>query len=143
MSKRRFIQLAIVLAVVALAWVYFPRDNAGKSGQAGNGGAPIVSVKIPSLNAAAQQGEKLFNDTCATCHGTNAVGQNGVAPPLVHKIYEPSHHGDASFYSAAKNGVRSHHWPFGNMPPVTGVSNSDLDKIIGYVRVLQRANGIH
>ena len=103
----------------------------------------ISRALVPELTAAAQQGRQLFNANCAQCHGRNAAGQNGVAPPLVHKIYEPNHHADISFRRAAKFGVRAHHWRFGNMPPIEGVKDDDVDKIVAYVRELQRANGIH
>ena len=66
----------------------------------------------------------------------------GVAPPLVHVIYEPSHHGDRAFLLAAQNGVRGHHWPFGNMPPVEGITQADVMDIVAYIRRLQRENGI-
>lgn len=69
-------------------------------------------------------------------------GKQGFGPPLVHKIYEPSHHGDAAFQVAAAQGVRAHHWRFGNMPPQDGVTAGDVTAIIAYVRELQRANGI-
>ena len=36
----------------------------------------------------------------------------------------------------------SHHWRFGHMPPVAGLSRKDVAKIIAYVRELQSANGI-
>ena len=107
-----------------------------------HGGNRIVDVQVPELSPAARRGEELFNANCASCHGENAVGQEGVAPPLVHIIYEPSHHGDISFQLAAKNGVRAHHWPFGNMPPVKGVTEAEVAAITRYVRELQRANGI-
>lgn len=107
-------------------------------------GAPIAQVIVPDdLSANAQMGKRGFEAKCADCHGVNAAGQNGVAPPLVHKIYEPSHHGDNAFLSAAKNGVRAHHWRFGNMPPVEGLADADLKMIVAYVRELQRANGIN
>ena len=86
-------------------------------------------------------GKVAFEAKCAVCHGANAVGQDGVAPPLVHKIYEPSHHGDGSFLVAVRNGVRAHHWRFGNMPPVEGLTEGDVKMIVAYVRELQRANG--
>lgn len=106
-------------------------------------GAPIVEVAIPAeLSANAQIGKRVFEAKCAACHGTNAAGQNGVAPPLVHKIYEPNHHSDMAFVLAAKNGVRSHHWDFGNMPPVEGLTDGDVKMIARYVRELQAANGI-
>ncbi|MCR9111366.1 MAG: cytochrome c [Rhodobacteraceae bacterium] len=104
----------------------------------------MVDVTVPeTLSANAEIGKVVFEAKCAICHGENAAGQDGVAPPLVHKIYEPSHHGDAAFLLAAKNGVRAHHWRFGNMPPVEDVTDGDVKMIIAYVRELQRANGIN
>lgn len=142
LSKRNIILLLVVIAFGALAWLYFPSDNEMTPASRGKSGPPIVQVKVPKLDATMQQGEQLFGANCASCHGKNAAGQDGVAPPLIHKIYEPNHHGDRAFYSAAMNGVRAHHWPFGDMPPVDGVSTNDLKQIVAYVRVLQRANGI-
>lgn len=106
-------------------------------------GDPIVEVNVPGvLSANARIGKTAFEAKCAACHGANAAGQNGVAPPLVHKIYEPSHHGDESFWIATQNGVRAHHWQFGNMAPVEGLTRGDVKMIVTYVRELQRANGI-
>lgn len=107
-------------------------------------GAPIVEVTLPAeLSDDAAIGKRAFDAYCAKCHGANAAGQNGVAPPLVHKIYEPSHHGDAAFLLAAQNGVRAHHWNFGNMPPVEGLTPAEVRYIVSYVRELQEANGIN
>ena len=106
-------------------------------------GAPIVEVSVPTdLSANAQIGKRAFEAKCAECPGANAAGQNGVAPPLVHKIYEPSHHSDMAFVLAAKNGVRSHHWNFGNMPPVKGLTDADVKMVTQFVRELQEENGI-
>lgn len=109
---------------------------------AGDAGAPLVEVVVPELSATAQAGKELFEVSCAACHGANAAGQDGVAPSLVHIIYEPDHHSDQSFYQAVRYGVRAHHWRFGNMPAIEGVSQSQVGDIIAYVRELQRANGI-
>ena len=86
-------------------------------------------------------GEKLFNTNCSVCHGISAVGTNQ-GPPLIDKTYHPNHHPDFSFQNAIKNGVRRHHWDFGNMLPVAGVSEDDAEKIICYIRDTQLANGI-
>lgn len=103
----------------------------------------IVSVILPEhLSATDQLGERAYEATCAACHGENGVGRDGRGPPLVHKIYEPSHHGDFAFERAVQLGVRSHHWPFGDMPPQTDVTIADVKAIVSYVRTLQRANGI-
>lgn len=105
-------------------------------------GIPLVAVTVPELSAAERAGEASFNAKCASCHGINAAGQDGVAPPLVHFIYEPGHHGDQAFLVAVQLGVRAHHWPFGNMPPVEGITETEVASIVTYVRALQRANGI-
>lgn len=107
-------------------------------------GEPIVAVNLPTeLSENAQIGKNAFEAMCAACHGLNAGGQNGVAPPLVDKIYEPSHHGDEAFWIATQRGVRAHHWRFGDMPPVEGLTRGDVTMIVAYVRELQRANGIN
>ena len=102
----------------------------------------MVDVTVPELSAPEQKGAALFAQNCATCHGENAAGKDGVGPPLVHIIYEPSHHGDGSFYVAARLGVRAHHWSFGNMPAQPQITDEDVAKIVAYIRALQRANGI-
>ncbi len=106
-------------------------------------GAPIVTVALPAqLSEDAQIGKRAYEAKCAACHGVDAVGQEGVAPPLVHKIYEPGHHGDLSFQRAVKFGVKAHHWRFGDMAPVEGLTEGDVVMITRYVRELQRENGI-
>jgi len=101
-----------------------------------------VDVNLPSLSPAAAAGAKIFAANCQICHGVSASGGPG-GPPLIHKIYEPSHHADGSFFVAVRNGVRQHHWSFGNMPPVPGISEAEIGQIISYVREVQRANGIN
>ncbi|MDE0409035.1 MAG: cytochrome c [Alphaproteobacteria bacterium] len=135
--KRGALLLALAAAVGVAGYFYF--------GEGGNGrnGAPIVAVDVPAtLSARAQTGRETYEANCASCHGRNAAGQEGLAPPLVHVIYEPGHHGDESFQRAVARGVRAHHWRFGNMPPVDGLTRREVAGIVAYVRELQRANGI-
>ena len=94
-----------------------------------------------TLSKMAQAGEELFNANCSICHGVKAAG-TGQGPTLIDKIYHPGHHPDFSFRNAVSNGVRQHHWVFGDMAPVAGVSSADVEKIICYVREIQRASGI-
>ena len=86
-------------------------------------------------------GERLFNDNCARCHGTRAAGTDA-GPPLVDIVYEPNHHADIAFQRAVALGVPAHHWRFGNMPPVPGVDQAAVERITAYVRWLQRGAGI-
>ncbi|MDQ2091842.1 c-type cytochrome [Marimonas arenosa] len=106
-------------------------------------GEPIVTPRLPAaLSERATMGKRAFEAKCQDCHGEHAAGRKGAAPPLVHRIYEPSHHADFAFVLAVRNGVRAHHWPFGDMPPVEGLTQADALAIAAYVRELQRANGI-
>lgn len=130
--------------VVFISKQLIPTEQNPHSVQSTSGkkGAPLANVIVPELSAVAETGKIAFEANCAACHGVNAAGQDGVAPPLVHKIYEPNHHGDASFLLAVNNGVRAHHWRFGNMPQIKGVDEEEVAQIVVYVRELQRANGI-
>ena len=140
----------IVIAAVLVAsgvgyalWPVVPQTAMTENAISMQGGL-LANVILPAtLSQNAQSGKRGFEAKCAACHGVNAAGQDGVAPPLVHKVYEPSHHGDESFQRAASLGVRAHHWPFGNMPAVEGLTRGDVKMIIAYIRELQRANGIN
>lgn len=108
---------------------------AGASGE-------MVAVSLPELSGSAIIGQRAFAARCAACHGPNAGGIEGAGPPLVHQFYVPGHHGDAAFFMAAERGVKSHHWRFGDMPPVEGVTRAEVAAIIDFVREVQRENGI-
>jgi mono/diheme cytochrome c family protein len=86
-------------------------------------------------------GEAAFNRNCASCHGNQAMGTE-LGPPLVHIIYEPNHHSDEAFRRAVSLGAVAHHWSFGSMPAQPGVSTTEVEAIIRYVRWLQSKAGI-
>lgn len=119
-------------------------DLVAEDAAPGTTGDVMAEVQLPAtLSAEAATGKTYFDAACASCHGANAAGQDGVAPPLVHQLYEPSHHGDEAFVVAARIGVRAHHWPFASMPPLEQrLTDGELAAIIRYVRELQRENGI-
>jgi mono/diheme cytochrome c family protein len=87
------------------------------------------------------QGKRLYGNNCVSCHGQDLKGSDK-GPPLLHPVYEPSHHGDAAFQAAVRYGSRAHHWKFGDMPPVPGLSSDDVAHITSYVRQQQRLVGI-
>lgn len=115
--------------------------NAGMHGAGSAAVAPELVIVPERLSGRAVEGVALFEANCVACHGRNAAG-SAQGPPLVHRIYEPGHHGDYAFQMAVRNGVRAHHWRFGNMPPVPGLSETEVTLITTYVRELQRASGI-
>ena len=133
--------LFISAALVALMSVGCSSAAAPQYESTAKGAAAQTNITVPALSAQAVAGQQVFNTTCVLCHGVNAAGTNQ-GPPLVHKIYEPGHHADFAFRNAVNQGVPAHHWNFGNMPPVPGISEQEVEQIICYVRELQRANGI-
>jgi mono/diheme cytochrome c family protein len=100
--------------------------------------ADATDSKVPPALA---KGEALFTANCSVCHGIGARGTKQ-GPPFLDKIYEPNHHADSAFYRAAELGVRAHHWKFGDMPKIPGVTRDDLTQIIAYIRWLQKQAGI-
>jgi mono/diheme cytochrome c family protein len=87
------------------------------------------------------KGKVLYDQNCQVCHGKNGLGTNQ-GPPLVNNIYNPRHHADLAFHLAVRNGVRSHHWKFGDMKPIPNLSPEDVEHIVQYVRKIQRKSGI-
>lgn len=83
-----------------------------------------------------QAGADLYQANCASCHGVGGGGTD-TGPPFLHPVYNPGHHGDQAFVNAALYGVRAHHWNFGDMPPVPGVTEAQALEIVAFVRWLQ------
>ncbi|MEO5656598.1 MAG: cytochrome c [Nitrospiria bacterium] len=102
------------------------------------GAGRAAAVEVPAEHA---DGRRLFDARCAGCHGMGAAGTHR-GPSFLSKIYEPNHHGDSAFALAVQRGVTAHHWGFGNMPPIAGLSDEEVGGIVGYVRWAQRQAGI-
>ena len=100
--------------------------------------SPTAGTPAPAEYA---KGEAAYNRYCVACHGQAGSGTER-GPTFIHRIYEPNHHGDPAFLLAPRNGVRAHHWNFGDMPKVEGVTDDDLKEIVSYIRWLQRQAGI-
>ena len=120
-----------------LSGILLPLLVACATGESGDAAAP----PLPPTPAELARGESLYVSSCASCHGAEGTGTSQ-GPPLVHIVYEPSHHGDASFQLAVRAGVRAHHWRFGDMPPQPQVAPEDVAEIVRYVRWVQRQRGI-
>lgn len=133
MSIRRFIFIvSLISTIAALNACDRPEPEQVRQRQ---------HMPAPDFVADADRGETLFHAHCSRCHGKAASGTDH-GPPLIHPIYRPGHHADLTFYWAAKDGVKQHHWQFGDMPPVSGVSPEDVGHIVAYVRREQRRAGI-
>lgn len=82
----------------------------------------------------------MYAASCASCHGADLRG-TADGPSHLSIVYEPNHHSDDSFRSAIANGAPQHHWSFGAMEPVDGLTDADVEAVIGYVRAEQRRQG--
>ncbi|MDC1287790.1 cytochrome c [Gammaproteobacteria bacterium] len=88
------------------------------------------------------QGQLLYEKYCSSCHGVDLAGSDQ-GPPLLHPFYKPSHHSDKAFFRAALQGTRQHHWEFGDMPPVEGMTQKKMEKLVPYVRHYQQQKKLY
>ncbi len=95
----------------------------------------------PEMTAKLNLGKMNYDAYCGSCHGKTLAGSDK-GPTFISRIYHPGHHGDQAFFLVPKRGARAHHFGFGDMKPVEGVSDAQLGSIVNYVRAVQRANGI-
>lgn len=85
-------------------------------------------------------GATLYAASCASCHGAD-LGGTDQGPSHLSITYEPNHHTDDAFRAAIRDGAPQHHWSFGPMPPVEGLSDPEVEAIISYVRAEQERRG--
>ncbi len=85
-------------------------------------------------------GADLYQANCAECHGSDVRGTDQ-GPSFLSRVYEPSHHADGAFLLAVQRGSPAHHWRFGDMLPVEGLTPDDVAAIVAYVREQQRLQG--
>lgn len=85
-------------------------------------------------------GAIVYANNCASCHGADLRGTDE-GPSQLSIVYEPNHHPDAAYRTAIANGTPQHHWNFGDMPPVEGLSDSEVEAVIGWVRSEQQRQG--
>lgn len=135
----RYVDAMTALRMLEISLVALSLSAAPACSQ--NGVEPKATGTVAAAPADLREGEDKFNANCSACHGIGGIGTTQ-GPPLVHKVYEPNHHGDAAFQRAAANGVKAHHWQFGDMPKINAVKPEDVDHITKYVRWLQKQAGI-
>jgi len=133
-NRRLGLRSGLITASLCLLLIGCGEDPSGNDPQ-------VVHLTTPPLSETARLGAEVFIANCAECHGATAGG-TAEGPPLVHIYYEPGHHADFSFQVAVRQGTRQHHWEFGDMDPVPGLSDREVNEIICYVRELQYANDI-
>jgi mono/diheme cytochrome c family protein len=121
--------VAVALALAACGDDDSGGDREDASTAVGSGGSADLAL-----------GEQVYADSCATCHGDDLRG-TGQGPSHLSAVYEPGHHPDESFVAAIEQGSTQHHWGFGDMPPVEGLDDDEVDAVIAYIRSVQAAEG--
>ena len=110
------------------------------AGGCGTDTTAFVAEIPPQDPALVARGEELYQASCADCHGADLRGTDR-GPSHLSEIYEPNHHADIAFLLAVRRGTPAHHWTFGAMAPVEGLSEDDVAAIVAYVREAQRTEG--
>jgi mono/diheme cytochrome c family protein len=123
------ISVALALAVAGCG------DDAG--GDASLADEPAADTAAP---ADLEAGADLYAGACSACHGTDLRGTNR-GPSHLSVVYEAGHHPDGAFRAAILEGSPQHHWHFGDMPPVTGLDDAEIEAVIAYIRHVQEREG--
>ena len=106
-------------------------------------GVPAATVDEATTNAPLAvdaDGVAVYQARCAGCHGDDLRGTEK-GPSQLSIVYEPGHHGDASFRSAIRNGAPQHHWNFGDMPVVADITDEQIELVIAHIRAQQEELG--
>ena len=106
-------------------------------GGCGSGDGDTPPVADPE---SIQLGAEVYAESCASCHGADLQGTD-TRPSHLSIVYEPNHHTDAAFRNAIANGATQHHWSFGNMPPINGLTGEEVEAVIAFVRAEQERRG--
>ena len=90
--------------------------------------------------SAAGTGAAVYASSCASCHGADLRGTDK-GPSQLSIVYEPNHHPDDAYRSAIRMGAGQHHWNFGDMPPVEGLDDEQIEAVIAFIRLEQERLG--
>lgn len=131
MLVRRAAVVAVCLAAVAGLAACSDDSDTSDADDGGSGGAVAGDSAL---------GAEVYAESCASCHGADLRGTDR-GPSHLSIVYEPGHHSDESFRAAIRDGSPQHHWRFGDMPPVEGLDDDQIDAVIAHVREVQEREG--
>jgi len=130
---KRVLILVAVLALVAAA--------CGGSSDDGDGGSSDAT-QASSGGGIAAEGELIYSQTCAACHGADATGIDGLGKSLVDSAFVAAND-DGEMIAFIKLGRPASH-PDNttgvDMPPKGGnpsLDDQDLADLVAYLRTLQ------
>jgi mono/diheme cytochrome c family protein len=97
-------------------------------------GAPASSLSF-------QQGGVAFSTECAHCHGRTARGTER-GPNLIHPDYGAAKRSDAQFRRAIREGLTARQAGYQDMPGAPEMPRRKLDRLVNFLREVQRTAGI-
>ncbi|MEZ5219756.1 MAG: c-type cytochrome [Ilumatobacteraceae bacterium] len=127
MNPRTFLSTGILVSALTFGAAACGSD--GEPTAAASSDDPVLTL-----------GAEVYQQGCASCHGADLRGTDK-GPSHLSIVYEPNHHSDDSFRSAIANGAPQHHWPFGDMPAVEGLSAEEVEAVIAFIRSEQQRLG--
>lgn len=98
------------------------------------GGSPAAGPAHPAIGnrEAIAEGEKLYNETCTSCHGKDGTGGE-LGPPVASQNRRYLRRSDAEIFDTVKNGITGT-----QMPPYAGQFTDDqVWRITAYIRGLR------
>ena len=109
----RYLSLVFLLSIACQ-----PDTTAGDEGDCGIAGCPDTGTDTGTE----ADGEALYSNHCASCHGADGQGLDDAGPDIVHEL----HHNDAKLIDVILNGD-------GDMEPVD-VTEAQAQLIVDYMR---------
>jgi len=128
-------RLAILLAVLALA-------AAACGGGSDDGGSSETTAPSSGGSGNAAAGETVFQGTCATCHGADALGIEGLGKSLHDNAFVQSMTDDefVVFIQTGRPASHPDNTTGVDMPPRGGnpsLTDDDLYDVVAFVRTFQ------
>jgi len=127
--------LLLGLALISCPAIVFAEFGTRGLDAFGDGRASDSSYSV------AAEGRLAFAEECAGCHGRLAEGTVR-GPALVDPAYAPAQLDDDSFRRAVRQGGAAARYEFGDMPAFPDLPERRTDRMLAFVRALQRARGI-
>jgi len=129
-------RMAILLVVVALA------AAACGGGGDDSGGSSETTAPSGGGSGNAAAGETVFQGTCATCHGPDAKGIEGLGKGLHDNVFVATMNDDefVAFIKLGRPASHPDNTTGVDMPPKGGnpaLSDDDLFDVVAFVRTLQ------
>lgn len=141
MMRRLALPLLVLVAVLALIWLFIDRDEAGNRASL----SYVPDSYVPDV----EQGRALYVASCAACHGANLEGQaNWRSPGPDGRLPAPPHdesghtwhHGDKLLFDYTKLGGKAlmaqRDIEFDSGMPAFGdqLTDSEINDVLAYIK---------